>query len=238
MLAQTASVDLVEAAQEEKAAYKDIAQRLRRGRLLKAIRAFNAAVNNYTGGWQPQLSLELALIDILQEDEVAASPAAQSQPAPASPSPVSARPTAPATSSRTEESADDDFERASASVPGEPPAYSATKIHQGWMAILSRVYEYNKNIPPLLENAHVRSIEGNRLILGVENPVFVKMIEDPKRAGVLERAIQDLHQVKLRIEVRVVDSVIAPHETAQTGEAVIDDPLIAAGKELGGIVDE
>ena len=233
MLAQTASADLVEAAQEEKVAYQDIADRLSRARLLKAIRAFNAAVNNYTGGWQPQLSLELALIDILQADEVAASPAAQQQSAPAS-----ARPSAPAAQSRSDESAAEAYERASDSVPGEPPAYSATKIHQGWMAILSRAYEYNRNIPPLLENAHVRSIEGNRLILGVENPVFVKMIEDPKRARVLEQAIHDLHQVKLRIEVRVVDSVIAPDEAAQTGEAVIDDPLIAAGKELGGVVDE
>lgn len=238
MLAQTASADLVEAAQEEKIAYQEIADRLSRARLLKAIRAFNAAVNNYTGGWQPQLSLELALIDILQEDEVAASPAAQQQSAPASRPPVSARPRAPEADVPSVESAAEDYERASASAPGEPPAYSATKIHQGWMAILSRAYEYNKNIPPLLENAHVRAIEGNRLILGVENPVFVKMIQDPKRARVLEQAIHDLHEVKLRIEVRVVDSAIAPDEAAQTGEAVIDDPLIAAGKELGGVVDE
>lgn len=238
MLAQTASADLVEAAQEEKAAFQDIAQRLSRARLLKAIRAFNAAVNNYTGGWQPQLSLELALIEVLQEDEVVASQSAPQQTAPASCSPASAKPSAPAATSRSDERAGEDFERASASAPGEPPAYSATKIHQGWMAILSRTYEYNKNIPPLLENAHVRAIEGNRLILGVENPVFVKMIEDPKRARVLEQAIHDLHEVKLRIEVRVVDSVIAPDETAQAGKAVADDPLIAAGKELGGVVDE
>ena len=238
MLAQTASADLVEAAQEEKAAYQEIAERLSRARLLKAIRAFNAAVNNYTGGWQPQLSLELALIDILQEDEAPASPAAPQQSAPASRSPTSARSSDAAAASPSVEGAGEDFERASASAPGEPPAYSAAKIHQGWMAILSRTYEYNRNIPPLLENAHVRAIEGNRLILGVENPVFVKMIEDPKRSRVLEQAIFDLHQVKLRIEVRVVDSVLEPDETAQTGEAVVDDPLIAAGKELGGVVDE
>ncbi len=238
MLTQTASADLVEAAQEERAAYHDFAARLSRARLLKAIRAFNAAVNSYTGGWQPQLSLELALIDILQDDEAPLSQAASQQSAPASPSPASAIPSAPAAASPSVEAAGEDFERAAPSAPGEPPAYSAIKIHQGWMAILSRAYEYNKNIPPLLENAHVRAVEGNRLILGVENPVFVKMIEEPKRAEVLEQAIHDLHQVKLRIEVRVVDTVIAPAEADVNENGPPVDPLIAAGKELGGVVDE
>ena len=67
MLAQTASVDLVDASQEERAQYEDFAGRLSRARLLKAIRVFNTAVNAYTGGWQPQLSLELALIEISLE---------------------------------------------------------------------------------------------------------------------------------------------------------------------------
>ena len=232
MLAQTASVDLVEASQEERATYEDMAGRFSRARLLKAIRAFNSAINSYTGGWQPQLSLELALIEILQQ-EAPPQERAASQPAPAAPQ---ARAESPPPRGKDEPP---DFERAAASAPGEPPIYSAVKIHDGWSELKSRMYQYNRSVPPLLENnAHVHAIEGNRLILGVINPVFVQMIEEPKRAKVIEQAIHDLHGVKLRIEARVVDSVIAPEAAGENAAPAPVDPLIAAGKELGGVVDE
>ena len=87
MLAQTASADLVEAAQEEQEIYADLAERISRGQLLKLIRAFNDAVNVYIGGWQPQLALELALIETLEtQPEAAPAPrcrcAASAKPAP------------------------------------------------------------------------------------------------------------------------------------------------------------
>ncbi len=116
--------------------------------------------------------------------------------------------------------------------------YSAAKIAQNWMQILTQVHRYNRNLPALLEHAHVRLIEGNRLVLGVTTEFFREKITSADRAKFIEQAIYDLHEVKLRIDVRVVDSVIAPAEAAQTEAASVDDPLIAAGKELGGVVDE
>ncbi len=232
MLAQTASADLVEASREERATYEAIAQRFSRARLLKAIRAFNAAVNNYTGGWQPQLSLELALIEILLPAEAGAAPptstaeAAQSTATAAEPPPPP-----PETSLK-------DFERAPASAPGEPPAYSAAKIAQNWMQILTQVHRYNRNLPALLEHAHVRMIEGNRLILGVSTEFFRDKITAADRAKFIEQAIYDLHQVKLRINVRVVDSVMRPEAASESAAPPVEDPLIAAGKALGGVVDE
>ena len=232
MLAQTASENLVEASPEEQARFRELAESISRSRLLKALRSFNAAVNNYTGGWQPQLSLELALIELLQDDSSsaqAAPPLAQTRPEPA-----------PAPGAQTQsERAASSYERAAVSAPGEPPAYSAAKIHQGWMDIRRQAYRYNKNIPPLLEHAHVRRIEGNRLVLGVQDEFFRQKIADPKRARVIEQAIHDLHQVKLRIDVQVVDGVAAPSESpAAAAASSADDPLVAAGRELGGVVDD
>ena len=113
-----------------------------------------------------------------------------------------------------------------------------TKIHEGWMEILTQVHRYNRSIPPLLEHAHVRRIDGNRLILGVQTEIFQQKIADPKRSSVIEQAIHDLHQVKLRIEVRVVEGVAAPEEAIQDATPSVADPLVAAGKELGGVVDD
>src|SRR6185369_1299285 len=69
LLAQTASADLLQASSDDQARFAEQAQMISRSALLRALRAFNDAVNNYTGGWQPQLSLELALIESLQEPE-------------------------------------------------------------------------------------------------------------------------------------------------------------------------
>ena len=230
MLTQTASVDLVEAAPEEGATYEVLAARFSRARLLKAIRAFNAAVNNYTGGWQPQLALELALIEVLQDDEPPVAQVAARRPPSAESGAPEASPARPV--------AEQDYERAPASAPGEPPVYSAAKIQAGWSELLSQVYRYNKNLPALLEHAHVRLIEGNRLILGVTTEFFRDKITSADRAKFIEQAVFDLHEVKLRIEVRVVDSVKAPEEASESAAAPVEDPLIAAGKELGGVVDD
>lgn len=236
MLAQTASADLIEATKDDQARYADLAQRLSRARLLKAIRAFNGAVNNYTGGWQPQLALELAFIEILQaapEPATAAPEAAMPAPTPTQrPRPRSERAASPAEPADSKE----DYERAQLSKPGERPAYPAAKIHQGWLEIRKQVYRYNRNIPPLLEHAHVRLIDGNRLILGVQSEVFKGLISEPKRAQVIERAIEDLHKVKLRLDVRVVDSVLAPDPASAANTREAEDPLVAAAKELGGVV--
>ena len=236
LLAQTASADLVEASKEEREAFEGLAQDIDRARLLKTIRAFNEAVNAYTGGWQPQLALELALIESLQQ------PIAQSRQTitadPGANAPAKSEAGKAKDSPEIESSENETYERAQLSAPGEPSAYSVLKIHEGWTDILSRAYRYNKSIPPLLDNAHVRAIAGNRLILGVTNDVFVPMIEAPKRARVLEQAIFDLHNVKLRIEVRVVDRVIEPQESEVAVSNEDEDPLISAGKLLGGVVDD
>jgi len=235
MLAQTASAELIEASQEEQTLYREMAQRIDRSRLLKSIRAFNAAVNQYTGGWQPQLALELALIEIVQEAPASPSPPSDSGPtASRRPRPRSQLETAP-TSAATAAQPADAYERVAASAPGEAPVYPVVKIQTGWIEILTQVHRYNRSIPPLLEHAHVRSIEGNRLILGVQKELFQQKIADPKRSKVIEQAVFDLHQIKLRLEVRVVEAG-AEAVTADAGDP--DDPLIAAGKALGGIVDE
>jgi DNA polymerase-3 subunit gamma/tau len=236
MLAQTASADLVEASQEERDRFAQLAQEFNRSRLLKTIRAFNEAINAYTGGWQPQLALELALIESLQQPLVQSSPIVSE----AARVPAKARLEAAkdAKESDLESDAGRTYERAPASAPGEPPAYSVLKIHEGWMQVLTRVHQYSRNIPPLLEHAHVRAIEGNRLILGVQAGIFQEKIAAPERARVIEQAIFDLHDVKLRIEVQVVDQVIEPQEADEAGKIEEEDPLISAGKLLGGVVDD
>ena len=232
MLTQTSSADLIEASQEDRALCEELAEAISRSRLLKTIRTFNEAVNNYTGGWQPQLALELALVESLHIDVDSSN---VYQPAPKS------RSTAPAakTSENVQDAQPDtEYERAQGSAPGEPPAYPVGKLQQGWMDILTQVHRYSRNLPPLLEHAHVRAIEGNRLILGVQTHFFQEKIASPERAKIIEQAIFDLHEVKLRLEVRVAEGAAPPPQPTEQKTPEPEDPLIAAGKALGGVVDD
>jgi len=238
MLAQTASADLIEASQDERELYTEMAERFERARLLKSVRAFNEAVAGYKVGWQPQLSLELALIEVMQAAEIAPVPSTEQPPAVSRrPRPRSQQASAPEAAADPPRGAEG-YERVAASGPGEAPVYPVAKIQAGWIEILTQVHRYNRNIPPLLEHAHVRLIEGNRLILGVLTELFQQKIADPKRSKVIEQAIFDLHEVKLRLEVRVVDGVMALSDNDEAESSAPDDPLIAAGKALGGIVEE
>ena len=237
MLAQTASAALVEASQEEQRRYDDMAQRLPRAQLLRAIRAFNAAINNYTGGWQPQLELELAFIEILQQpqaEDAAPTPVQQPQPAPAS-RPQSRSELARAAAQREAPQGELPQERAQASPRGAAPIYSAARIHASWMDILGQANRYDRNVGPLLHHAHVRHIEGNRLILGVETEFFRDRIGSPDKARVVEQAIADLHGVKLRIEPRVVSEARPPDDLPEAAPA--EDPLIEAALALGGVLN-
>ena len=224
---------------EERELYAELARRFERGRLLMSIRAFNAAANQYTGGWQPQLALELAFDrDCAASGDCAtgtalrgSSPRQLGRPRPRSRQASASDTTAEPAQAVVAEG----YERVAASAPGEAAIYPLAKIQAGWIEILTQVHRYNRNIPPLLEHAHVRLIEGNRLILGVQTELFQQKIADPKRSKVIEQAVFDLHEVKLRLEVRVVDS---GSEAVMADAAAPDDPLIAAGKALGGVVDE
>lgn len=235
LLTQTASADLIEASQEDRALCEQLAGAFSRSRLLKTLRAFNAAVNNYTGGWQPQLELELALVECLQAEPAPASPASAYQPAQTQPASAQAAKSSQAAANAAPEPA---YERVQGSAPGEAPAYAVGKIHKGWMDILTQVHRYSRNIPPLLEHAHVRAIEGNRLILGVQTDFFQQKIAAPERAKIIEQAIFDLHDIRLRLQVRVVEGVAPPAEASAQHSAQTDDPLVAAGKALGGVVHE
>ena len=223
MLTQTASSALVEASADERAAYEELAGMFSRTRLLKTIRNFNAAVNDYTGGWQPQLELELALVESLQMEVMQPAPVAQAS---------AAEPQA------ATEKTNETYERAQGSAPGEKAAIAAEPIRRGWLEILKRVHQYNRNLPALLDHAQVLAVEGNRLILGVENPFFRKKLAEGDRSAIVERAIFDLHSVKLRLEVQVVNGRSGAQGAGAARESHADDPLIAAARALGGVLDD
>ena len=67
MLIKLGDPALVDIPAEQRATYNAQAERLELDRLTRAIKLFNQAALDLRGGWQPQLPLELALVEALQQ---------------------------------------------------------------------------------------------------------------------------------------------------------------------------
>ncbi|HVU13708.1 MAG TPA: DNA polymerase III subunit gamma/tau [Phototrophicaceae bacterium] len=219
LITQTAGADMIEASPDERALYTVQGDQFERARLVKALRAFNDAVNSFKGGWQPQLSLELALIESLSEPETVVqivastgAPTAASQPAQANVMP--ARPKQDAT-----------------------PAVPSALMNERWDKVLRALMRYSKTGPEVMKNFRVQRVEGSTVYLCTDNETFYKTIQPyPDKRKAIERALGDV----FRVDMTVAIVLVSPQEMEAVSSggatnAPIDtnDPLLSKGLELG-----
>jgi DNA polymerase-3 subunit gamma/tau len=229
LLAQTASADLLQASADDQARFAEQATMINRNTLLRALRAFNDAVNNYTGGWQPQLSLELAFIESLQEPEPVQmmAQASFSSPVPAP---------------QKKESIEN-FERAKPSPKGAPAVIAASQVQAKWGDAQRLIFQNSHNasevivnLPNLMEYTKVVAVEGNTVIVGVQTQIYLDKLSDDTRVKWVERAISNVTNTK-NLRIRYI--LMAEAENFSSGESTLsDDPLIQEGLGLGGQIRE
>ena len=207
LLAQTAGTDLVEASHEERARYQEQAGQISRGALLRAVRLFNEAVSDQRGGWQPQLALELALVESVRGPEEVGAPLAA--PAYAPPAPPPAAPDRP------------------------PPAVGVTlaDVREKWNTMLTALMRLNEQAPAVVSHFQPVRVDGDLVVIGSPDDVFVERLDHPDKLRVLEMAFSRVHGVALR--VRVVHVSDQPQRPV-AAQQVVEDPLLALGLELGG----
>lgn len=219
LLTQTAGAELVEASAEDRALYTEQSHAFDRALLVRAIRAFNEAVNSYKGGWQPQLSLELALIDSVRGSaelvEESAAPIAVKKAAPAPTSAAAPEPEAETT------------------PPGSPPAVPAAVINERWEQVLQAMGRINRTSPEVMRYFRVLRVDGNVVHICTDNQVYFDRIYPyPEKKKIVEQALSSMFKVRLHVQVvKVSDMNRLNDETASVN--LTDDPLLATGKELG-----
>lgn len=228
MLSQTASSDLLQASQDDKDLFEQQANAISRTSLLRAVKAFNEAVNNYTGGWQPQLALELALIESLQEPDVQVQYVQQTAGTPLS-----------AANPQQKKERAVDFERAELAASGTPAVITPSAVQAKWVDAQRLIFQHSHNagdlivnLPNLMEYASVVSVDGNLVIMGVSNQIYLNKLMDETRIKWVERAITSVTGEQLRIRYVLMDEANAIQHT--TDDALTDDPLIQEGLGLGG----
>jgi DNA polymerase-3 subunit gamma/tau len=213
LLAQTGSPDLIEASEEERALYQQQAEQITRSRLVAAIRAFNEAVNNYKGGWQPQLSLELALIESSRVPEEETLPAGIRQSTPALHGETALEP-----------------EQVEATPPGTAPVIPLSTVREQWDDMLKALYKIHKTAPDVVRFFQVQRVEGNQVVLSTDDKFMYKRLNAPEKLRIVEQALTNVHGVPLRVKLAPVGKVEGGGKSAVPVE---DDPVLAAGLELG-----
>ena len=222
LLTQTAGPTLIEGSNEDRQMYAEQAAQISRSSLTRALRVFNDAVNQYRGGWQPQLSLELALLESLHPaaDEPAIAPV-MARPA------NTAAPSAPASAQTLSPMPQEEPE-----TPGAPPAIPVSKIAERWEEVLKAMYRYNQTAPEVMRYFRVMKVEGSTVVLGTDQePYFARINPFPEKKQVVERALADIFKMRLRVQTVFIN--ISEDENPR---APSDDPLLATGSELGATI--
>ena len=217
LITQAASAEMIEASPDERALFNDQAGRIERNRLVRAIRAYNEAINNYKGGWQPQLSLELALIDSLKAEETVVQ-VVQQVTTHAQPTAHSERP---------------------AIKPDATPVIASAMVNEKWDKVLRALYKYSKTAPDVMRYFKAQRVEGSIVFLCTDNDVYFKRIQPyPEKRQAIEKALSDVFHAQLTVQVVMVNSgelEAMNNGATMEGSAAIDssDSLLSTGIELG-----
>jgi len=201
-----------------------------RARLLRAIRAFNEAATAARSGWQPQLPLELALLDAMKEETVmvAAAPMQSAQPFGAPPS----HPAAPLAEAPPVEQL----------PPGAPPVVPLMTLRDKWVDMLRTLGKMNKTGPDLVQYFRPVRIDGNLVHIATDNELYFDRLNVQQKIALVERALTSVHKVGLKVKVIIARDLEALPTAPTAGDDQAapqglaydpDDPLIALGRELG-----
>lgn len=224
LLTQTGGAELVEASAEDKAAFSQQAGRISRHALMKAVRAFNDAVNNFKGGWQPQLALELALLESLRAVE---EPVAQVTTTVVASLPANGAEAPQVVAAAITETV---------SLPTDPnaPALTLAHVQEKWGDIQQYGERYKRNLRSLTVNLHPVELNNNVLKLQTSASGFFDAIHratEPARQNkeAIERAIYEI--LKARIAIQVIVGELAANDTGK--KPTHADPLLNAAQQYG-----
>ncbi|MCY4024184.1 MAG: DNA polymerase III subunit gamma/tau [Anaerolineaceae bacterium] len=231
LLTQTASADLVVGTEEERQRYRTQAEGLSPALLLRALRKFNEALADDLGSWQPQLTLELALVESLPvagaKAAMAAEPVAQAAPAPESPAPAAA--TSPP--ARPEpESGPPTEAPAEVPAPSAPETLTLEQLRERWDNVRQAVEQQGRSyVPAMLEHVQVHDLRGDLVILGTRRNFHVRL-NTPDAREKLEQALEGLFGRPLRVRVQSIET------DPGDGQIDPDDPLVASALAMGARV--
>jgi DNA polymerase III subunit gamma/tau len=227
MLIQMGNANQVEATADVRKQMQSHARSFSTSDVLRMMKAFNAAATDLRGGWQPSLSLELALAEVLDApgESVPQMPApSHAKPQPAAASQAEARP-------QTSTPSGEGKPAGEAQMP-ESSALNAGDVIKAWKHLSSSLPKTQANLSALLNSVRMIDVQGRTLILGLASDVLVSKIDKPDQIELVQKLIKDEFgvDVDVRCMVTTAKGKIPPN--------VSQDGMVAAAIQHGGeIVD-
>jgi DNA polymerase-3 subunit gamma/tau len=226
LLAQLGSAALLDLGAEAGEALQAQAQRISTPDLLQAVRQFNQAETELRGGWQPQLPLELALVELTLQPQTEARPVAKQAPAqaqaPAEPSPARASgPKKPAPAQP----------KAQAPAPAQG-GLTLEAVQERWRQVLVEMKARDLGVQALLNSARPGDVQADVVVLDVEHEFARNKLNRQRTRRLVEDVLSQVCGQRCRVEYKIG----AASNTESKQEKWANDPLVQAAKDLGAEV--
>jgi len=219
MLIQMDNSDQIEATQDIRESMKKNAEVFSSQDVLAMIKAFNAAAVDTRGGWQPGLSLELAVAEALETPVV--TQAAERKGLPEGKKKTPAKKHAPKTEDILFQATNEGSEKGGASV-------SLSTVLNAWREVRSIVKPGHPSLDGLLNSCKPLEIREGELILGFASDVLVEKMEKPEQIEATKKAITEVLGVEVNIRCVVTSS------TGKLPPDVNPDGMVATALQNGG----
>ncbi len=224
MLIQMGNTNQVEATADVKKQMQAHARSFTTSDVLRMMKAFNNAATDLRGGWQPSLSLELALAEILDApNEATPSPAVTRQ---------SKQQVVTATKNESQPKPESEAAKESAQPPVEKSALNVGDVIKAWKLMSAALPKSQANLSALMNSVRMIDVQGKTVILGLASDVLVSKIDKPDQLEAIQKLIKDQFDVDVNIRCIVtnVKGKIPPN--------VAQDGMVATAIQHGGeIVD-
>ncbi len=229
MLIQLGNKDQVETTKELKARMTEDAHALPTGEVLRLMKAFNEAAADTRGGWQPSLSLELAVAEAFETPERPAAAEAPSGGAPARQARESAAAkSGPAIPSHQSAATDE----AASAAQSARPVIAIDELLRSWKDVRATIKPGNPGVEALLNSCKPMDVRGDQLFLGFQSETVRKLMDKPENLEVTRRAIHDVLGVELNVQCVVTNA------KGKLPPNISQDGMVAAAINHGGkIVD-
>lgn len=226
MLIQMGNGDQVEATADVKKQMQAHAKSFSTSDVLRMMKAFNNAATDLRGGWQPSLSLELALAEVLDAPSESPQIAAPSQPKPKPVADTRQGVSAPRTETQPQ------VESEAAPHPVEKSVINAGDVIKSWKHMSSALPKSQANLSALMNSVKMIDVHGSTLILGLASDVLVSKIDKPDQIEAIQKLIKDQFGVDVSIRCTVTNA------KGKIPANVAQDGMVATAIQHGGeIVD-
>ena len=231
MLIQMGNANQVEATADVKKQMQAHAKSFSTSDVLRMMKAFNNAAVDLRGGWQPSLSLELALAEVLDstaESQLGAVSSPQGTPRQPKPKPAAVS----KTESKPMAESPAGISSEAVSHPVEKTAVSAGDVLKAWKQMSAALPKAQANLSALMNSVKMIDVQGKTLILGLASDVLVSKIDKPDQIEAIQKLIKD--EFGADVSVRCV----VTNAKGKIPANVAQDGMVATAIQHGGeIVD-